>query len=68
MSPVSGNQGAKVALHTFDAAIETFRQALEPYLKGDPGPVTKLVSRREDVTLANPLGPPRRGPEEVARR
>jgi ketosteroid isomerase-like protein len=25
----------------------------------------ELLSRREDVTLANPLGPPRRGPAEV---
>jgi ketosteroid isomerase-like protein len=25
----------------------------------------ELFSRREDVTLANPLGPPRRGPVEV---
>ena len=25
----------------------------------------RLFSRRADVTLANPLGPPRRGPEDV---
>ncbi len=49
----------------FDAAIEGYRRALEPYVKGDPDPVTKFFSRREDVTLANPLGPPRRGPKEV---
>jgi ketosteroid isomerase-like protein len=34
-------------------------------LEGDPEPVVKLFSRRDDVTLANPLGPPRRGPTEV---
>ena len=49
----------------FDSAVEAFRQALVPYLKGDPKPAMELFSRREDVTLSNPLGPPRRGPAEV---
>lgn len=49
----------------FDDAVEMYRQALEPYLKGDPNPVTEFFSRRDDVTLANPIGPPRRGPAEV---
>jgi ketosteroid isomerase-like protein len=49
----------------FDGAVEAFRQALVPYYKGDPKPVTNLFSRSDDVTLANPLGPPRRGPAEV---
>lgn len=49
----------------FDGAVEGFRRALDAYMKGDPGPVTAWFSRRDDVTLANPLGPPRRGPAEV---
>jgi ketosteroid isomerase-like protein len=49
----------------FDRAVEAFRHALEPYVKGDPKPVTEFFSRREDVTLANPISPPRRGPAEV---
>jgi ketosteroid isomerase-like protein len=49
----------------FDGAVEAFRQALVTYVKGDPKPVMELLSRSEDVTLANPLGPPRRGPAEV---
>ena len=49
----------------FDGAVEAYRQALEPYVKGDARAVTEFFSRREDVTLANPLGPPRRGPAEV---
>lgn len=49
----------------FDGAVEAYRQALEPYVKGDSRPVTEFFSRREDVTLANPLGPPRRGPAAV---
>jgi ketosteroid isomerase-like protein len=49
----------------FDGAVEAYRQALEPYVKGDPGPVTEFFSRHEDVTLANPISPPRRGPADV---
>lgn len=49
----------------FDGAVQGFRQALELYVKGDPEPVMEFVSRRDDVTLANPLGPPRRGPADV---
>ena len=49
----------------FDAAVEAFREALETYLQGDPTAVTALFSRGDDVTLANPLGPPRRGPVDV---
>ena len=49
----------------FDGAVEAFRKALRTYVTGDPIAVMKLFSRREDVTLANPLGPPRRGPAEV---
>ncbi len=51
----------------FNDAVEGYRQALHPYVKGDPGPVTAFFSRRDDVTLANPLGPARRGPAEVDR-
>ena len=34
----------------FDRAIEAFRQALEPYMKGDAEPVLDLFSRAEDTT------------------
>ena len=49
----------------FDATVETYRQAVSVFLAGDPAPVLELFSRREDVTLANPLGPPRRGRTDV---
>jgi ketosteroid isomerase-like protein len=49
----------------FDAAVEAYRAALDEFLKGDPEPAKAFFSRRDDVTLANPLGPPRRGPAEV---
>ena len=47
--------------------IEQFHLAPDEFLKGNPEPVNKLWSRREDVTLANPYGPPVRGWDEVAR-
>jgi ketosteroid isomerase-like protein len=50
----------------FDSAIEGYRQALHAYMTGDPQPALAFFSRRDDVTLANPIGPPRRGPAEVA--
>lgn len=49
----------------FADAIEAYRAALEQYVAGDPEPVMEFFSQREDVTLANPLGPPQRGPAEV---
>ena len=54
-----------MAQSDFDHAVERYRQALHDYVAGDPGPVTEFFSRREDVTLANPLGPPRIRPAEV---
>jgi ketosteroid isomerase-like protein len=51
----------------FDSAIEGYREALQVYVTGNPGPVIEFFSRQDDVTLANPLGPPRVGPEEVDR-
>jgi ketosteroid isomerase-like protein len=49
----------------FDSAVQAYREALDAFLKGDPSPVTALFSRADDVTLANPLGPPHIGPAEV---
>jgi hypothetical protein len=49
----------------FDEAIAGYRQALHAYVTGDPAPVSAFFSRRADVTLANPLGPPRVGPGDV---
>jgi ketosteroid isomerase-like protein len=45
--------------------IEAFREALRAYVKGDGEPALSFFSTREDVTLANPLGPPLRGPAAV---
>jgi ketosteroid isomerase-like protein len=54
------------ALDDVDHLIEQYQQALGEFMKGNPEPVQKLFSHTEDVSLANPLGPPAHGWEQVA--
>jgi hypothetical protein len=54
------------AVDDVDELIEQFHLAQGEFVKGNPEPFKKLHSRRDDVTLANPLGPPARGGEQVA--
>ena len=54
------------AAEDFEAVLGKFRLAGNVFMKGDPKPVQELFSHREDVTLANPFGPPVRGWEQVA--
>ena len=49
-----------------DGVLEQFKQAGNEFVKGNPKPVQELFSHREDVTLANPLGPAARGWKQVA--
>jgi hypothetical protein len=49
----------------FDEVREQYHRALEAFIPGDPKPVQGLWSKRDDVTLANPLGPPARGWDAV---
>ena len=49
----------------FDEVIEQYNLALGYFMKGNPEPVKQLISHQDDVTLANPLGPPVRGWEQV---
>jgi ketosteroid isomerase-like protein len=49
-----------------DGVLKQFKQAGNEFVKGNPKPVQELFSHREDVTLANPFGPPARGWERVA--
>jgi ketosteroid isomerase-like protein len=49
-----------------DEVVEQYHLALDEFVKGNPEPAKKLFSHREDVSLANPLGPPARGWEQVA--
>jgi hypothetical protein len=53
-------------LDDLDDMLEQFKQAGQEFVKGNPKPVQELFSHREDVTLANPFGPPARGWEQVA--
>src|SRR6266566_4898603 len=50
----------------FDAVVEHYQRALGEFVKGNPEPNKMVFSHREGVTLANPLGPPVRGWEQVA--
>ena len=47
--------------------IQQFHLAVTEFEKGNPEPIKKLFSHQEDVTIANPYGPPLRGWEQVAR-
>src|SRR5829696_1385181 len=50
-----------------DELIERYQLALGEFVKGDDKPGKELFSRKDDVTLANPLGPPARGWDEVSK-
>ena len=50
-----------------DELNEQYQLALDEFLKGNPEPGKQLWSHREDVSLANPYGPPVRGWDEVAK-
>jgi ketosteroid isomerase-like protein len=49
-----------------DRLVEQYHLALGEFVKGNPKPVKELYSHGDDVTLANPLGPPACGWEQVA--
>src|SRR5918999_6128104 len=53
------------AAYDVDELIDQYQQALDAFMKGNPEPGKELFSHREDVTLANPLGPPAHGWEQV---
>src|SRR5215208_7089295 len=48
-----------------DDLIERYQLGLDEFMKGNPEPVKELFSHREGVTLANSLGPPAHGWDEV---
>ncbi len=49
-----------------DRAIDRYHEALREFVKGNPEPQKQMFSHRDDVTLANPLGPPKRGWSQVS--
>ena len=54
------------AVDDLDQVIEQYQRVLGEFVKGNPEPAKKLYSHGGDVSLANPLGPPARGWEQVA--
>jgi len=55
------------AVDDVDQLIERYHRGGDEFLNGNPEPLKELWSRRDDVTLANPFGPPVRGWDEVAK-
>jgi ketosteroid isomerase-like protein len=51
-----------------DLPLDEYHHAGLQITNGDPDGYKRLYSRRDDVTLANPFGPPARGWSEVSRR
>jgi ketosteroid isomerase-like protein len=48
-----------------DELRNRYHQSVAAFIRGDPEVQKPLWSRRDDVTLANPLGPPAKGFEGV---
>jgi ketosteroid isomerase-like protein len=57
----------ETAVDHVDELIEQYYRAQREFLIGNPEPVKNLFSQGDDVTLANPYGPPVRGFDEVAK-
>jgi hypothetical protein len=54
------------AVDDFDQVVEQSHLALGEIVKGNPEPLKMMYSHQEDVSLANPFGPPVRGWEQAA--
>lgn len=54
------------AMDDFDEVVEQTHRALAEFVKGNPELMKMIFSHREDVTLANPFGPPACGWDQVA--
>ncbi len=54
------------AVDDLDEVLEQYHLAAAEFVKGNPEPYKMVFSHREDVTLANPYGPPVRGWKQVA--
>src|SRR5215210_1368346 len=55
------------AVDDLDEVIKQYRLASAEFVKGNPEPYKMVFSHQEDVTFANPYGPPVRGWEQVAK-
>ena len=50
---------------SLDETVDRYHRALDAFSRSDPNPVKELYSSTDDVTLANPFWPARRGHEAV---
>ena len=55
------------AVDELDEVLEQYHLALDELLRGNPEGYKRVFSHQDDVTLANPFGPPVRGWDEVAK-
>jgi ketosteroid isomerase-like protein len=55
------------AVDELDEVVEQYHLALDELLRGSPEGYKRVFSHQDDVTLANPFGPPVRGWDEVAK-
>ena len=55
------------AADDLDQVIEQYHRALDEIVKGSADGYKRSYSHTDDVTLANPFGPPARGWDEVAK-
>ena len=55
------------AVDDVDELIDRYHFALRELVNGNPDPLKEIYSHRDDVSLANPFGPPVRGWDESAR-
>ena len=53
-------------LDRLDEAVDRYHVALDAFFNGDPEPAKATFSHRDDVSLANPFGPPALGWRQVA--
>ena len=63
--PTPGIADVTSAAKSLDHLIERYHRALDEFSRGAPEPVKALYAEAEDVTLANPFGPARRGRQPV---
>ena len=49
-----------------DRVLQRWHLAQDEFVRGNPGPVKEMWSHAEDVSVANPYGPPVRGWEKVS--
>jgi ketosteroid isomerase-like protein len=55
------------AVDDLDEVLEQYHLALDELLRGSPEGYKRVFSHQDDVTLANPFGPPVHGWNEVAK-